>query len=242
MQTRANEKYIETGFTLVELLITMFISSFIAALIYTVFVSQSRTYTAQDAVVEMQQNLRSGLGILVQDLRMAGFDPSNSNAAGFDNDVAFSNGDNDLQVYSTSTTLAFTADLDGDGTIDQAAEDIDNDGYTVMTEMEQIAYRLDNLELQRYSTVTPGTEWQPVARNIEQLEFRYLDGSANVTTDLGKVRTVQVSLLAKASQPDPKFSNTMIYTTASGNAWGPFNDNFRRRLLIKSVQCRNMGI
>ncbi|MGD9662582.1 MAG: hypothetical protein AB7U63_15045 [Porticoccaceae bacterium] len=51
---------------------------------------------------------------------------------------------------------------------------------------------------------------------------------------------MQISLLARADRPDTQFTNTETYTTASGAVWGPYNDNFRRRFQIITVQCRNM--
>jgi type IV pilus assembly protein PilW len=88
-----------------------------------------------------------------------------------------------------------------------------------------------------------------VAENISQLEFQYLDENGNVTATLANIRSIQISLLAVAGRPDQNFTNTMTYYPASnptenplGTKWGPFNDNLRRRLLITTVQCRNLGL
>jgi type IV pilus assembly protein PilW len=62
------------GITLVELLVGLVISGMVLAGIYRVFIAQSRAYTVQDQVVEVQQNVRSAMEILLRDLRMAGFD------------------------------------------------------------------------------------------------------------------------------------------------------------------------
>ena len=50
----------ERGVTVVELLVSLSIASILLALVYQVFISQRRTYTAQEEVAEMQQNARSG--------------------------------------------------------------------------------------------------------------------------------------------------------------------------------------
>ncbi len=234
------------GFTLVELMITMVISSLIVAAIYSAYLTQNRVYNAQQSVAEMQQNLRAGLGLMIRDIRMAGYDKFNSASAGFVDNVNFSNGGAlNETVFSSATQIAFTADLDSDGTIDQATEDINGDGNTDMTEMEQFSYRLNVTgDLQRYSTTTGAIEWYAVAEHIDSIEFNYLDSDGNITTDLNNISEVQVSILARARQPDRKFTNNMIYTPASGvaNNWGPYNDNFRRRLLITTINCRNMGL
>lgn len=235
-----------SGFTLIELMLTLIISAIIIAAIYSAYLSQSRVYNAQEAVAEMQQNIRAGLGILTRDIRMAGYDPSETAGAGFVDGTAFSNGGGLSETVNTSASqIAFTVDLDGDGLIDEAAEDLDGNGNQDMTEIEQIAYRLggtNSTDLQRYSTTTGIIEWQTVAEGIENLEFRYLDSSGNVTANLNAMKTVQISLLARSAQLDRKFTNTMTYVSAGGVNWGPYGDNLRRRLLITRVDCRNMGL
>jgi prepilin-type N-terminal cleavage/methylation domain-containing protein len=68
MKTKFNEK----GITLIELLIALVISGIIVAAIYRLFVAQTRSYTVQDQVAEVQQNVRSAMEILVRDIRQAG--------------------------------------------------------------------------------------------------------------------------------------------------------------------------
>lgn len=62
------------GLTLIELLIALVIFGFAIAGVYRIFVVQSRAYTVQDQVVEVQQSIRSAMEILLRDLRMAGYD------------------------------------------------------------------------------------------------------------------------------------------------------------------------
>jgi prepilin-type N-terminal cleavage/methylation domain-containing protein len=50
-----------SGFTLVELLVAMAISTIVLTLIYQVYRTQLRTHTTQQELVEMQQNLRAAL-------------------------------------------------------------------------------------------------------------------------------------------------------------------------------------
>jgi len=64
----------ERGVTLIELLVTLVICSIVVAGIYRVFIAQSKAYTVQDQVAEVQQTVRSALDILLRDLRMAGYD------------------------------------------------------------------------------------------------------------------------------------------------------------------------
>lgn len=66
------------GITLIELLVALVIGGIIVAGIYRVFVAQSKAYVFQDQVVEVQQNIRSAMEILLRDLRMAGFNGDNT--------------------------------------------------------------------------------------------------------------------------------------------------------------------
>jgi prepilin-type N-terminal cleavage/methylation domain-containing protein len=64
----------QRGITLLELLVALVIFGIVAGGSYRLFVAQSKAYTIQDQVVEIQQNIRSAMEILLRDLRMAGFD------------------------------------------------------------------------------------------------------------------------------------------------------------------------
>jgi type IV pilus assembly protein PilW len=62
-----------SGLSLVELLVAMLLGSIVILGLYNVLISQNRTYTVQDEVGEMQQNLRVAMEKISRDLQMAGF-------------------------------------------------------------------------------------------------------------------------------------------------------------------------
>ncbi|MCK5244375.1 MAG: PilW family protein [Desulfobacterales bacterium] len=68
------------GFTLIELLISMALSGIVMSAIYTLFISQNRSYSIQEQVSEMQQNARVAMDRIVRDVRMAGYGVMNSEA------------------------------------------------------------------------------------------------------------------------------------------------------------------
>jgi prepilin-type N-terminal cleavage/methylation domain-containing protein len=78
-------KFDENGVTLIELLIALVISGIIIAAIYRMFVAQTRSYTVQDQVAEVQQNVRNAMERMLKDLRMAGADDDRKDIN--DNDV-----------------------------------------------------------------------------------------------------------------------------------------------------------
>jgi type IV pilus assembly protein PilW len=74
------------GVTLIELLVSFVICGIVIGAIYRLFIVQTRAYTVQDQVVEVQQNVRSAMEIMLRDLRMTGYDDDStaSKAAGID--------------------------------------------------------------------------------------------------------------------------------------------------------------
>ena len=111
------------GITLIELLVALVICGMVIAGIYRLFVAQSKAYTVQDQVVEVQQSIRSAMEILLRDLRMAGFDSdsltskisiANPIVAG-DHSVTVSyeyddTHRHDVMTYSLVTTRRFDSD------------------------------------------------------------------------------------------------------------------------------------
>ncbi|MGB9627323.1 MAG: PilW family protein [Thermodesulfobacteriota bacterium] len=66
------------GITIIELMVALVIFGLVVGGIYRVFVAQTKAYTVQDQVVEVQQSVRSAMEILLRDLRMAGYDDESS--------------------------------------------------------------------------------------------------------------------------------------------------------------------
>lgn len=229
------------GFTLVELMVTLAISGIIIAAIYSVYVSQQRVYLAQEQVAEMQQNIRAALDIMTREVKMAGYDPTGNAGAGITTVSAGqfgfaldSNGDGDTADSGEIIDFGFSA---------AAGNDVDRNGIpdTVSNGVP------DALDLGRQTGGAGG--YQPIAENIQAIEFRYLDKDGNVTATADNVRSIQISILARAGRSDQNFTNTATYTPASGTVWdlntgigtSP-DDNFRRRMLISTVQLRNIGM
>ena len=220
------------GFTLVELLIAMAVCTIISGAIYAAYLVSNKSYIVQDNIVEVQQNIRIATNKLERAIRMAGYDPKQSAGAGFVTN--FPSPWNTYGATTASQSIAFTSDINENGTID-------------LNDTELIAYRFNGNNLQVFSTSTGAVIWQTIAENIENLEFNYIldDGTSTInptTSELSRIRVVQISILGRTRLQDPNFTNTQVYTTASGVNWGPYNDGFRRRLVISTVKCRNLGL
>ena len=61
----------QAGFTLVELLVSLVLTSVMFSAILIVFQSQTRINTTETDVIEAQQNARMGMAALAQDIRQA---------------------------------------------------------------------------------------------------------------------------------------------------------------------------
>jgi type IV pilus assembly protein PilW len=217
----------QQGFTLVEVLVAMVCSSLMIVALYQMFHSQQRSFMRQEDVTEMQQNLRAGLYMMARDIRSAGFDPNRTANAGFVSDFNPAVLDPVINYAADTNIIAFTIDDDGDGSI-QA-----NDN-------EQIAYRVKNNNLERFSVTR--NAWEPIANNIDALNFVYLDKDGNVTVDPAGFKAVEVSLLVRTGDQDPKYTNTQIFKNKQEVDICPDcnNDNYRHRLLSTTIRIRNL--
>ena len=177
----------------------------------------------------MQQNIRAGVGIMIQELRMAGFDPYRSKTVGIET--------------AESEKIVFTLmdDLDGD-------RDIEKDEIRKISFEIYDAYGDGVMDIGRQVGDSANTK-RAISENIEALEFFYLDGDGEEIpwadievnpTKKDEIRSVRISVLARVGRPDQKFINYETYTSASGAVWGPYNDHLRRRFQIVTVQLRNL--
>ena len=104
--TDANMKINKKGFTAIELLISLAIMSIALTSIYSMYMSFIRTCTKEGVKIRVQQNVRSGLDMMIRDIRLAGLDPEGTGDFGI--------------VAATSQRIQFTADRDMDGEVDDA--------------------------------------------------------------------------------------------------------------------------
>lgn len=230
-QAHKNKLKTNEGFTLVELLIAMAVGGIVMAAVMTSFLSQHNVYLAQDEVVEMQQNARVAMDMLVRDIQSAGYNPNSLTGAGITTAL--------ITAAGVAPTLTFTRD-DGAGSLETIEYSL-FDAYATSTPPSN-----DGLidDLARQVTTTSGTTAgrQVIAENISQLEFRYLKDDGTPTNDLALIRSIQASMLVQAAHPDTKSPlPSRTYTTPSGANWAS-TAGFRSRYFTTTIQCRNLGL
>ena len=164
------------GFTLTELLIAIAITGVIMTAVYGLYKSHQDSYIVQDQVVAMQQSIRAALDLMARDIRMAGYDPSESGLFGIaDIRLRDINGNLDVAGYGT---LTVDVDLNENGAVD-AGETM---SYSMFDFADSSADVL--LDLGR----DEGGGQQPVAENIDAIGLAFAfdnDGNGLLDTSGG---------------------------------------------------------
>ena len=195
------------GLTLIELLVGLVICAMVVAGIYRLFIAQSRAYTVQDQVVEVQQNIRSAMELMLRDLRMTGFDDDRT----------------------PLVSIAQPSIDPGDDSITVRYE-LENAPYVVRYWLAGGA----TLNRQETRGIVPVTTTEPILENVEALNFTYGvdenedgamdDRNANGQLDdwvsagtIGslKVVSVRVSLTARPTQMNPDVQSVTPRTLVS---------------------------
>ena len=205
------------GFTLIELMIVMVISTMVMAGIYAIYDAQTTARRNQMIVVDMMQNLRAGIYFMEREIRVAGFDPMQTADAGI--------------TIANASDIQFTLDDDEDGIIDPTA------GAD-----EQIMYRLNGTTLQRQNG---SGGFDELAYNIDALRFYYFTANGTQTTNVDAIATVQIAMVARGQSGEPGFTNNESYNVnlidgTTPQVLAPQNDNVRRSMLTTAVRCRNL--
>ncbi len=229
MKLKKNFRHPNQGFTIVELLVAMVVALLALGAIYSTFLNQHKSYVVQEETAAMNQNLRIALFYMQRELRMAGCDPTgNANAR---------------IITADATSINFTEDVRGD--LDESDPDGDTEDAN-----EDITYCLKANNLVKNT----GGGNQMVVRNIDALDFVYLDGSSppNVLNpegssvpdeSLGQIRSVEVTMVARTDRVTLASQNKNAYFNQRGwKVLGPQNDNFSRRRLTVWIKCRNLGL
>jgi type IV pilus assembly protein PilW len=220
-----NMKKYNKGFSLIELIIAMAISTTVLSGIVAVFHKQVVSHNTERLMVSMQQNVRAAASFMERDIRMARYDPRGFSGAAI--------------LVANEGQLSYQTDRNENGIIDAD---------------ETITYALNGDELVRGDVLPFVAAAAPqVARNIDALNFDYFDANGNNISDksvtpwvvpLNQIASIQVSIVARAGNTIPvgftRVTDTTQYLNRSGDIiFGPANDVFRRMQVTTDIDCRN---
>lgn len=154
------------GFTLVELLVAIAISGIISIIMYMVFSAQTKTFSKQEQTVEIQQNIRGAMDIMVRDIRMACFDPQREGLFSAQNLVVAPLSTNSpyAPVSTGRPSIRIVADFNTSGSVDpgDTISYLLYDSATVSPDgVLDLGRRID------------GNNIQPLIGFVEDLSFAY---------------------------------------------------------------------
>lgn len=227
----------QKGFTLVEIMVALVMSGIVLVAVYSTYTVQNIAATRQQQMADLQAEVRFAIYNMVQEIRMAGYDPTESASSAI--------------TAADDKSISFSMDLN-------------RDGDTADTN-ETITYNYDSTN-KKITRSTSGGTAQPFAQNIAAFELLYtLAGSPQTqelkpaTTALGDIRAITVSIVAESPVTDDSFTETdndtkyqsaaQIAGIANASwpdiaAWNTDTDYIHRhkRMLITTIQCRNMDL
>jgi type IV pilus assembly protein PilW len=251
--------------TLIELLVALVLSSILTAALYQVFISQQNMYTVQDQVADMQQNVRTAMGQMTKEIRMAGYGGNSLSIFGHINGFTdiITPGSNTItiifadqvgvlkesaakaaQQLKVTNSRIFNADkkkyLCLNGLNNYSVQSVADDTIMLTTPLAEghpihqpvylvkaISYYLgvSGVKTVLRRNENTGGGGQPVADNIEGLEFTYFDRNGMVTSNPIDIRMVKVAVTARTNMLDPQLKE---------------GDGYRRRTLSSHIKVRNM--
>lgn len=213
------------GFTLIEILVAMVLSTIVMAAIYSTYYSQQRSYIVQEQVASMQQNLRAAMFYMERDIRVAGCDPTRTTDAGI--------------TTASANTIAFTEDTDGDGVLRGIT-------YPLYTDTDGV----QKLGRDAGGGQTPVAEYIDALNFVyfdKDGNDLADDGAGNVTSpaNIDKIRSVELTVVARTGIEDRGYIDTNHYYNQR-DLVNPIlaaqNDHHRRKVLSTYIRCRNLGI
>jgi prepilin-type N-terminal cleavage/methylation domain-containing protein len=217
MGTRKNNHlHSKTGFTLIELLMALAISSIVLGAIYSVFKITNRSFTTQNVAAGVQQSLRSAIGLMSRDIRLAGLDPSGTDNFGI--------------TYASATKIRFTQD---------SKDSVTNvfNGIVDEAKFEEVTYDLQGDQIMQTLDETVATppaipDAAALISSITNLNFDYFDAANHDLIDHG---------LTPPRVPNDKLAEIRSIRIAITIQETAGRDEAVSRTLIRKVKCRNLA-
>jgi len=159
------------GFSLLEVLVTCALFSLVMTGVYLLYTTMQGTLARGEIKSDLQQNARVGLDRMVQELRMAGYDPEN--ALGQITDHPF----NEIRAAADGC-LSFVTYRKHAGS-DKSVRVTYSVSDTTLSRRED--------DWNQAGKVFDSSSTQPLAESVNQLTFTYYDGFNRILTPSGAV-------------------------------------------------------
>jgi type IV pilus assembly protein PilW len=215
------------GFTLIELMIAMFLSTMVIGGIFALFRNQVAIHNTERLVLSMQQNARAAVSFMERDIRLAGSDPAGTSGASF--------------LSANEVQLQFQTDADEDGLIGAG---------------ETVTYSLSGTNLMRTTDTSALVARNIEALNFDYFDSfganisdKSVDPYVVPASSISAIARVEISIVARSGDAIPglfiKRLDSMQYRNLAGNVIldksGPNADFFRRMQVTTNIDCRNVA-
>lgn len=230
-----------TGFSLVELLTALAISTLIVLGIGQAFISQKVSYRAQNGLSRVQQTGRFLVEYVGNDIRRAGFPGIVEEASPFFNAIIPGAGFSADGGGNASDTITLmyrtTADCLGVATPVYAdGEQYAKNRYSIVGG-NLVCTTFDETDTQISTDVlTRGVQNMQVMYGLNN---QYVSASTLAAGDWAGVTGVRVAFLVNSVDNTTDFTDTNTYVLLNADALGPFNDTQRRRVFTTTSTIRN---
>lgn len=187
-----------SGFTFLEMLISISILAVISTAVLTLFREHQQRYDAETDYAATVQNARVALDIISRCLRQTGNNPTASTLT----PLAYSAG-----------TLTISSDITGSA---PAANSLDSTGdpdSQLTAAYEQVTIRYDSNSKEILLNTGHGED--TLAESINKLEFKFYDDTGTITADLTQASSVNVVMEALSALKDPQTTKANSITLAT---------------------------
>jgi len=207
----------DKGFTLVDAIISVVIATIVITLAVNFFTNQTRVYTRETQLSTLRNECLRALEELIDYLKMAGFDPTQSGNFGL--------------VQASPTEITFTWDKDADGILDA-------------DETVKILYESANNTIYLYYPSISADPIREIAQNIDYFSLTYIDANLDTLgggplsqSQLEMVRAVDLYMVGITERPIYGQPVTGQYPDGSG-----YNDRHGRYEIRIRIKLRNLAV
>ncbi len=217
------------GFTLIEILVAMFIAMVLLLSVYAAVDSVQKSSAGIEGKVTAQQDVRPGLELMAMEIRMASYNPNfvsgiwrETAGAGSCSNAAAN------QIYrgiqeATASSITVEMDIDNSGVVKDHSNEIIQYAYDAGNQYITRATNCGGAQPFLGDTAASGRPRTVLVINNPAVTplFRYYDGNGTVidAADLpGRIpdiRTIEITLVVQTADIDPNTGQrrTMIYST-----------------------------
>lgn len=193
----------QEGISLIELLVTILLSSVVMGAIYSVYRVQTRSLKVQENRMEAQEYARSVLDLMVREIRNTGYAPTGAACAGV--------------VVADAQTLQFRYDANADGDCDDPDEDI-----TYSFDTAGCPAGFGNITRKDGTNVALPITNCNVPSDAGKFSLAYYQKDSTTAfatpvsdTDRPDIQRVFITVIVESKKPDADFGGQLISTMTS---------------------------